>query len=152
VLAGIAMQKALEQVAKQAGGGGQIAPAQRVSDYMAGLESADLGETSYFPGLTSARLDKLLPGGIAWRLRQGLKLFGQQMPGYVSREAQLIGFETRTSSPVRIPRDDTTLQHPDAAGLFPCGEGAGFAGGIVSAALDGLRCAEAAAVAVTGAP
>ncbi|MCB1105863.1 MAG: hypothetical protein KDK74_14110, partial [Cephaloticoccus sp.] len=92
-----------------------------------------------------ARLDKLLPGPIAWRLKQGLKLFGQQMPGYVSNDAQLIGCETRTSSPVRIPRDDTTLQHPEVAGLYPCGEGAGFAGGIVSAALDGMRCADAAA-------
>lgn len=148
VLAGLAMQKELEQAAKQAGGGGQVAPAQRVTDFMAGLESADLARTSYHPGLKPARLEKLLPGDIAWRLRQGLKLFGQQMPGYVSREAQLVGFETRTSSPVRIPRDDTTLQHPEVAGLFPCGEGAGYAGGIVSAALDGLRCAEVAATKV----
>mgnify|MGYP001260962353 CR=1 FL=1 len=145
VLAGIAMQKALEQATKQAGGGGQVAPAQRVPDFMAGLISSELNKTSYFPGLNPARLDKLLPGPIAWRMKQGLKLFGQQMPGYVSNDAQLIGSETRTSSPVRIPRDDTTLQHPDVAGLYPCGEGAGFAGGIVSAALDGLRCADAAA-------
>lgn len=149
VLAGIAMQKALEQTAKQAGGGGQVAPAQRVTDFMAGLDSPDLPATSYFPGLKSARIDKLLPGFISWRMKQGLKLFGQQMPGYVSREALLIGFETRTSSPVRIPRDDETLQHPEVAGLYPCGEGAGFAGGIVSAALDGMRCAEALAAAVT---
>ena len=145
VLAGVAMQKALEQATKQAGGGGQVAPAQRVPDFMAGLLSPELNKTSYFPGLRPARLDKLLPGPIAWRLKQGLKLFGQQMPGYVSNDAQLIGCETRTSSPVRIPRDDTTLQHPEVAGLYPCGEGAGFAGGIVSAALDGMRCADAAA-------
>ena len=143
VLAGLAMQKALEQAAKIAGGGGQVAPAQRVTDYMAGLTSTDLPATSYFPGLKSARIDKLLPGFISWRMKHGLKLFGQQVPGYVSRDAVLIGFETRTSSPVRIPRDDVTLQHPEVAGLFPCGEGAGFAGGIVSAALDGMRCAEA---------
>lgn len=148
VLAGIAMQKALEQATKQAGGGGQVAPAQRVPDFMAGLISPELNKTSYFPGLNPARLDKLLPGPIAWRMKQGLKLFGQQMPGYVSNDAQLIGCETRTSSPVRIPRDETTLQHPEVAGLYPCGEGAGFAGGIVSAALDGLRCADAAADAV----
>lgn len=150
VLAGIAMQKALEQAAKEAGGGGQVAPAQRVTDYMAGLTSPDLPATSYFPGLKSARIDKLLPGFISWRLKQGLKLFGQQMPGYVSSEALLIGFETRTSSPVRIPRDEATLEHPEVAGLYPCGEGAGFAGGIVSAALDGMRCAEALAARVAG--
>ena len=144
------MQKSLEQAAKLAGGGGQVAPAQRVTDFMAGLVSSSLDPTSYFPGLNPARLDKLLPGPIAWRMKQGLKLFGQQMPGYVSSSAQLIGVETRTSSPVRIPRDDTTLQHPEVAGLYPCGEGAGFAGGIVSAALDGLRCAEAAALTCRG--
>lgn len=145
VLAGLACQKALEQATKLAGGGGQVAPAQRVPDFMAGLLSPELNATSYFPGLNSARLDKLLPGPIAWRLKQGLKLFGEQMPGYVSPAAQLIGCETRTSSPVRIPRDDTTLEHPEVPGLYPCGEGAGFAGGIVSAALDGLRCADACA-------
>ena len=148
VLAGIACQKALEQTAKQAGGGGQTAPAQRVTDFMAGLTSPDLPQTSYFPGVHSARIDKLLPGPISWRLKQGLKLFGQQLRGYVSRDALLVGFETRTSSPVRIPRDESSLQHPEVAGLYPCGEGAGFAGGIVSAALDGLRCAEAAACTV----
>ena len=144
VLAGIAYQKHLEQLAKTSGGGGQSAPAQLVPDFMAGLESQQLNATSYYPGLKSARIDKLLPGPISWRMKQGLKLFGQQIPGYVSAQAQLIGFETRTSSPVRIPRDSSSLQHPDLVGLFPCGEGAGFAGGIVSAALDGMRCAEAA--------
>ncbi|MFZ9682152.1 MAG: NAD(P)/FAD-dependent oxidoreductase [Cephaloticoccus sp.] len=148
VLAGMALQKSLEQATKLAGGGGQVAPAQRVPDFMAGLISPTLNDTSYFPGLHAARLDKLLPGPIAWRLKQGLKLFGQQMPGYTGPEAQLIGCETRTSSPVRIPRDDASLQHPELPGLFPCGEGAGFAGGIVSAALDGLRCAESAAAAL----
>ena len=143
VLAGLAMQKALEQLAKQSGGGGQRAPGQRVPDFLAGQLSADLPETSYFPGITPARIDELLPHGIAWRMREGLKLFGSQMPGYTDREAVLIGFETRTSSPVRIPRDPESLQHPEVAGLYPCGEGAGFAGGIVSAALDGMRCAEA---------
>ena len=76
-------------------------------------------------------------------MREGISLFGKRMKGYVTEEANLIGFETRTSSPVRIPRDPDTLQHPELARLFPCGEGAGFAGGIVSAALDGMRCAEA---------
>lgn len=143
VLSGVAFQKNLEQAAKQAGGGGQVAPAQRVVDFMAGQMSGSLPETSYFPGIKAARLDQLLPEWMVWRMKAGLRLFGKTMPGYLGAEANLIGFETRTSSPVRIPRDDHTLQHPKLPGLFPCGEGAGYAGGIVSAALDGLRCAEA---------
>jgi hypothetical protein len=142
-LAGVAFQKSLEQLAKNSGGGGQIAPGQRVTDFLAGKDSSTLPETSYFPGLAPARLDKLLPSWIARRLKEGLELFGRQMPGFLNRESVVVGFETRTSSPVRIPRHPTTLQHPDVAGLFPCGEGAGFAGGIVSAALDGMACAEA---------
>lgn len=145
ILAGIAFQKSLETKAKQFGGGGQAAPAQRVPDFLKGRESATLSDASYKPGIAPARLDEILPDWIASRMKRGLKLFGRQMPGYLTEEANLIGFETRTSSPVRIPRDDSTLQHPDVSGLFPCGEGAGYAGGIVSAALDGLKCAEAAA-------
>ncbi|MGB0416964.1 MAG: NAD(P)/FAD-dependent oxidoreductase [Coraliomargarita sp.] len=144
VLAGIAFQKALEISAKQAGGGGQVAPGQRVTDFLTGRDSAELPKTSYFPGLKEARIDELLPDWIVGRMRRGLKLFGEQMRGYLTQECNLIGFETRTSSPVRIPRDATSLQHPEIEGLYPCGEGAGFAGGIVSAALDGMRCAEAA--------
>ncbi|MGJ8638244.1 MAG: NAD(P)/FAD-dependent oxidoreductase [Opitutaceae bacterium] len=145
VLAGIAFQKALEVAAKQAGGGkGQIAPGQRVTDFLAGKTSQDLPKTSYFPGIVSSRIDELLPNWITQRMQRGLTMFGDQMRGYITEECNLIGFETRTSSPVRIPRDDQTLQHPEVKGLFPCGEGAGFAGGIVSAALDGIRCAEAA--------
>jgi uncharacterized FAD-dependent dehydrogenase len=143
VLAGVAFQKALEHAAKQAGGGGQVAPAQRVTDFLKGKASANLPPTSYFPGIKAARIDELLPEWIVGRLRKGLKLFGEQMRGYITDECNLVGFETRTSSPVRIPRDEATLQHPDVRGLYPCGEGAGFAGGIVSAALDGMRCAEA---------
>lgn len=146
VLAGIAFQKHLEQHAKQSGGGGQVAPGQRVTDFLAGRPSTSLPETSYHPGIHPARLDELLPDWIVWRMRKGLNLFGEQKRGYITHEAVLIGFETRTSSPVRIPRDNNSLQHPEISGLFPCGEGAGFAGGIVSAALDGLRCAEAAVV------
>lgn len=145
VLAGIAFQEALEQAAKQHGGGGQIAPAQRLTDFMSNKSSQDLPKTSYFPGIQAARIDQILPDWIVSRLRRGLDVFGRQMRGYITEECNLVGFETRTSSPVRIPRDPSTLQHPDVAGLFPCGEGAGFAGGIVSAALDGMRCAEAAA-------
>ncbi len=144
VLAGIAFQKSLEQAAKSAGGGGQVAPGQRVTDFLAGRASPSLPKTSYFPGIKPARLDKVLPNWIVSRMQRGLKLFGQQMKGYVTDECNLIGFETRTSSPVRIPRNKKSLQHPEIKGLYPCGEGAGYAGGIVSAALDGIRCADAA--------
>jgi uncharacterized FAD-dependent dehydrogenase len=143
VLAGIAFQKALEHSAKKSGGGGQVAPGQRVTDFLRGRISSSLPKTSYHPGIHPAPLHELLPEWIVWRMRQGLTLFGKQKAGYVTEEANLIGFETRTSSPVRIPRDESTLEHPEVKGLFPCGEGAGFAGGIVSAALDGLRCADA---------
>ena len=143
VLAGMAFQRELEQAAKSAGGGGQVAPGQRLVDFLAGRESAALNATSYKPGLSSSRIDEILPPWMVQRMRIGLKGFGRKMKGYVTEEANLIGFETRTSSPVRIPRDPTSLQHPDLEGLVPCGEGAGYAGGIVSAALDGLKCAEA---------
>ncbi len=145
ILAGIAFQKALEVAAKVHGGGGQVAPGQRVNDFLKGTSSSELPPTSYSPGIQPARIDQILPDWMVSRLRRGLQLFGRQMPGYLSGDCNLVGFETRTSSPVRIPRDPTTLQHPEVSGLYPCGEGAGFAGGIVSAALDGLRCADAAA-------
>ena len=144
VLAGLVFQKNLERAAKRAGGGGQVAPAQRVTDYLKGKLSAELPATSYFPGVKPAPLHEMLPREMTKRMRQGLDLFGKQMHGYVSSEALLLGFETRTSSPVRIPRRDDTLEHPEISGLFPCGEGAGYAGGIVSAALDGMKVADAA--------
>lgn len=147
VLAGIAFQKALEVSAKQAGGGGQRAPGQRVADFLKGRISSDLPETSYFPGATSAPLHELIPDWITRRMREGLRLFDRRIRGYASRDALLLGFETRTSSPVRIPRRDDTLEHPEVGGFFPCGEGAGYAGGIVSAALDGMRVAETACAA-----
>ncbi len=143
VLAGIAFQKHLEQTAKNEGGGGQAAPAQRLTDYLTGTLSTNLPKTSYFPGCKSARLDTLLPEPLTKRLQKGIKLFGKQMKGYVTQESLLIGFETRTSSPVRIPRDNQSFMHPDVDKLFPCAEGAGYAGGIVSAAMDGVKCAEA---------
>ncbi|WP_309385206.1 NAD(P)/FAD-dependent oxidoreductase [Cerasicoccus frondis] len=143
VLAGIAFQKQLETTAKRAGGGGQVAPGQRVTDFLQGKDSASLPGASYFPGIKPARIDELLPAWIVSRLRRGLKIFGQQMRGYITEDCNLIGFETRTSSPVRIPRDPDSLQHPEVMGLYPCAEGAGYAGGIVSAALDGIRCADA---------
>jgi uncharacterized FAD-dependent dehydrogenase len=145
VLSGIVWQKQLEQAAKLAGGGGQVAPGQRVTDFLDGRISADLPDTSYFPGARSAPLHEILPADLVGRLRDGLRLFDRKMRGYVSRDVLLLGFETRTSSPVRIPRCDDTLQHPEIADLFPCGEGAGYAGGIVSAALDGMRVADAVA-------
>jgi len=144
VLAGIAFQKELEIEAKRFGGGGQAAPAQRTTDFLKRRASSSIPKASYKPGLTAARIDEILPEWIVSRLKRGLKWFGQQMPGYLTEEANLIGFETRTSSPIRIPRDEATGQHPQITGLFPCGEGAGYAGGIVSAALDGMNCAEAA--------
>ncbi len=144
VLAGIAYQKSLEQIASRTGGGKQKAPAQRVVDFLENRLSPDLPKTSYFPGISSAPLHELLPSSIADRMKAGLLHFGKTMPDYIANEACLIGFETRTSSPIRIPREEASLQHPQLKGLFPCGEGAGYAGGIVSAALDGLRCAEAA--------
>ena len=145
VMAGPALQQEVERSAKQSGGGGQVAPGQRLVDFLEESESQDLPATSYFPGVRSARLDKLLPEFISTRLQEGLRRFGKSMKGYLSEEALLVGFETRSSSPVRIPRVTSSLQHPDVAGLFPCGEGAGYAGGIVSAALDGRKCAEAVA-------
>ncbi len=149
VLAGIAMQKALEITASKAGGGVQKAPAQLVPDFLEGRESRKLNDTSYFPGVTSCRLDALMPDFMMRRMRIGLQKFGQSLHGYTSKEGMLIGFETRTSSPVRIPRRDDTLEHPELHQLIPCGEGAGYAGGIVSAALDGVRCADAARALIT---
>ena len=143
VLGGIVFQKQLEQLAKRAGGGGQAAPAQRIIDFLKKRDSKTLAKTSYKPGLAESRIDELLPDFISDRMAEGLSLFGNKMRGYISDECNLIGFETRTSSPVRIPRDPGSLQHPKLPSLFPCGEGAGFAGGIVSAALDGMRCADA---------
>ncbi|MBB5351555.1 hypothetical protein HNR46_001792 [Haloferula luteola] len=143
VLAGLAYQKALEQAAKLAGGGGQVAPGQRVPDFLKGRISDDLPEMSYFPGARCAPLHEILPGAVASRMREGLQLFDRKIRGYAGGGGLLLGFETRTSSPVRIPREDSSLQHPELQGLFPCGEGAGYAGGIVSAALDGMRVAEA---------
>jgi hypothetical protein len=147
IMAGIEFQENIERTAKAAGGNavlGQVAPAQRAADYLSGKISSDLPETSYFPGVNSAPLHELLSKAITSRMRGGLRLFNRQIKNYASSEALLLGFETRTSSPLRIPRDDISLQHPEVSGFFPCGEGAGYAGGIVSAALDGLKCADAA--------
>jgi uncharacterized FAD-dependent dehydrogenase len=144
-LAGMYFQSEIEQNACKAAGGTQRAPAQRMIDFVDKKMSSTLLETSYQPGLTSMNMGEILPEFISDSLRQGFKAFGKKMKGYMTNEAQLIGIESRTSSPVRIPRNKETLEHPQIKGLFPCGEGAGYAGGIVSAAMDGERCAEAAA-------
>lgn len=123
----------------------QTAPAQRMTDFVNGRLSASLNASSYAPGLIASPLHFWLPEFISTRLREAFKLWGRQKHGFLTSEATVIGIETRTSSPVRILRDAETLQHIRIAGLFPCGEGAGYAGGIVSAAVDGERCAEAAA-------
>ena len=123
----------------------QKAPAQRMNDFVNGHLSATLPSSSYPPGLISRRVDQLLPKGIARRLQEGFRVFGQKQRGFLTNEATLIGAETRTSSPVRIPRDPSTLEHIEISGLYPCGEGAGYAGGIVSAAIDGIQCARAVA-------
>ncbi len=144
-LAGLRFQRQFEELARQQGGEHQIAPAQRVADFVAGRPSRTLPPTSYIPGLTPSRLDKWMPGFIADSLRRGLETFGRRMRGFVTNEALVAGVESRTSTPVRIPRDPLTFMHPEIEGLFPAGEGAGYAGGIISAALDGQRIAEAAA-------
>ncbi len=127
----------------EASGHTQQAPAQRMADFVDGRLSADLPRSSYPPGLISARVDHLLPEGVARRLREGFKVFGAKQRGFLTNEAVLIGDETRTSSPVRIPRDRESMHHIVIEGLYPCGEGAGYAGGIVSAAIDGMAVAQA---------
>ncbi|MFH4964553.1 FAD-dependent protein [Gaetbulibacter sp. M235] len=144
-LKGLEYQKDLEKLAFTAGGRTQTAPAQRLTDFVEGKLSNDLNPCSYQPGLKSAPLHSLLPKFIGSRLRQGFEAFGQKMKGYYTSEANVVGVESRTSSPVCIPRNEN-LEHPEISGLFPCGEGGGYAGGIVSAAMDGERCAEAATV------
>ena len=141
-LKGLEFQKDLEKIAFLAGGRTQAAPAQRLVDFVDGKISSDLNDCSYQPGLVSAPLHSLLPKIIGSRLRKGFAGFGQKMHGYYTNEANIIGVESRTSSPINIPRKEN-LEHPEIEGLFPCGEGGGYAGGIVSAAMDGERCAEA---------
>lgn len=142
-LAGLKFQQQFEEAARREGGDHQIAPAQRVADFVAGRASGSLPATSYIPGIIPSRLDRWMPDFIARSLRQGLTTFGRRMKGYVTDDAVVVGVESRTSTPVRIPRDPVTLMHPEVEGLFPAGEGAGYAGGIISAALDGERIAAA---------
>ena len=141
-LKGLMLQQAIEQQACLIAGNTQVAPAQRLVDFTKGKLSANLPDTSYQPGLASVKMDEVLPDFIHDRLQFAFRKFGDKMKGYYTNEAQIVGVESRTSSPVRIPRDRETLEHVQVKRLFPCGEGAGFAGGIVSAAMDGERCAE----------
>lgn len=141
-LAGMELQKSIEQLASRAAGGTQAAPAQRMVDFVNKKNSVNLPDTSYIPGLVSVPLHEVLPAWMTERMQQAFKMFGSKMKGYLTNEANLVGVESRTSSPVRIPRDKETLEHVQVKRLFPCAEGAGYAGGIVSAAMDGERCAE----------
>jgi uncharacterized FAD-dependent dehydrogenase len=141
--AALMLQQELEQKAFELANQTQSAPAQRVTDFVAEKLSSSLPKCSYIPGLTSAPLHKELPQFISSRLKKALFDFDKKMHGYKSEDAVLVGVETRTSSPIRIPRDRDTFMHTQISGLFPCGEGAGYAGGIVSAAIDGENCATA---------
>ncbi len=144
-LAAMHYQQMVEQRAWNAGGGKLVAPAQRMVDFVNNTVSSTLPDCSYLPGLHSAALKETLPPNVNEALRKAMKDFGAKMKGYYTNEAVLVATESRTSSPVRIPRDKDTLQHIQLRGLYPCAEGAGYAGGIVSAAIDGERCAIAAA-------
>ncbi len=146
-LKGMFFQQDVEEKAFNAGGGKFVAPAQRLIDFTKNITSTNLPDCSYLPGIRSASLQEVLPDFVHQRLQQGFLAFGRKMRGkhggngYLSNEAVVVATESRTSSPVRIPRDKISLQHPQITNLYPCGEGAGYAGGIVSAAMDGERVA-----------
>jgi uncharacterized FAD-dependent dehydrogenase len=141
-LACLKFQEELEEKSFNLGGLTQNAPAQRLTDFLNNRVSSTLPETSYHPGLVSADLNMLFPDFIKVSLKAGLKQIGNKARGFVTDEAIVAGVESRTSSPVRIPRDNDTMEHIQIKGLYPCGEGAGYAGGIVSSAIDGEKCAE----------
>jgi len=141
-LAGVQFQKEIEQSAWELAGKTQKVPAQRLVDYANNILSTDIPKTSYIPGTTSAMINTIFPEFITKNLQEGLRQIGKQMKGYFTNEAVVHAPESRTSSPVRIPRDSVTLEHSQIKGLYPCGEGAGYAGGIISAAIDGEKCAK----------
>lgn len=143
-LAGLQYQQMVEKACWEAAGKTQAAPAQRMMDFVNGRRSTSLPDCSYQPGIVSVKLDEVLPKSISNRLKKAFVAFGTKMRGYYTNEAVIVAPESRTSSPVRIPRDRETYMHPEIKGLYPCGEGAGYAGGIVSAAIDGENCAGAA--------
>lgn len=142
-LNGIEYQAEIEQKAFEMGGGKQVAPAQRLVDFTKNKRSSDLPACSYLPGISSVDMRKVLPKMVYERLQGGFVQFGQMLKGYLTNEAIIVGVESRTSSPIKIPRENDSLMHPQLQGLFPCGEGAGYAGGIMSAAIDGQKCARA---------
>ena len=142
-LAGMKFQQMVEKKAWELGGGKLVAPAQRMTDFVKGIRSQTLPESSYLPGTNSAQLNQILPIEIYASMRNGFESFGKKMKGYYTEEAIVLATESRTSSPVKIPRNQDDLQHTQIKGLFPCGEGAGYAGGIISAAMDGEKVAEA---------
>ena len=146
----LAFQEQLERMCWQQANMKQTAPAQRMADFVNGRLSFDLPRSSYTPGLVSSPLHFWMPKPVVQRLQQGFRIFGRQAHGFLTNEAVMIGVETRTSAPLRIVRDNSTLQHVRLEGLFPCGEGAGYAGGIVSAGVDGERCAEMCAAYLEG--
>lgn len=150
VFAGLEFQRTVEQKMFAAGDGSQAAPAQRLPDFVDKKISKDLNDSSYIPGLYAAGVHDLLPSSIYQRLRQGVQDFGRKMKGYYTADANVIGTESRTSSPLRIPRNRETYMHEAVPGFFPCGEGAGYAGGILSAAMDGANVARAVKRYLTG--
>lgn len=141
--AALEFQKAVEKAAWDAAGNSFKAPAQRITDFLDNKLSATLPSCSYYPGLVSADLNTVLPDFLGNRLKKAFIEFNNKMKGYITEDAVMLGVESRTSSPVRIPRDEQTLMHPQVSGLYPCGEGAGYAGGIVSSAIDGVIVASA---------
>ena len=140
-LRGLEYQEALERLAFEYGGANAVAPAQRMRDFVESRLSKDLPACSYLPGIVSSRLDQWLPAHIGKRLQQGFRDFDKKYPGFLTNDAVILGVESRSSSAVRIPRDPVTLQSISTPLLFPCGEGAGYAGGITSSALDGINAA-----------
>lgn len=145
VLAGLKYQQLFEEAAFANGGGAQIVPGQRLTDFIRGKHSSSLGASSYHPGMHSSTMSEWMPEVIYSSLKGGFEAFGTKMRGFITEEAMVLGVESRTSSPIRVPRDKETLEHIQIKGLFPAGEGAGYAGGIISAAIDGERVAESIA-------
>lgn len=149
-MSGLAFQSEIEARCWEISSHSQKAPALRLTDFLDGKISSSLPETSYHPGHTIAKFDDIFPEFVSIRLKKGFKQFNNLMKGYISREAVVVATESRTSSPVRIPRNPETFQHPQVSGLYPCGEGSGYSGGIISSAIDGVNCAVAASTVVKG--
>ncbi len=141
-LAGLRYQQQVEQSAMQHGAAVQIAPAQRITDFVKGRPSSGLPECSYLPGVVPSPLHSWLPGQVSKRLQEAFRVFDRKMQGFITSESLMVGVESRSSTPVRIPRDIVTMQHPQLQGLYPCGEGSGYAGGITSSAIDGENVAQ----------